>query len=146
MNVDGSGCEVVVCGICNMVGFVWYFDLGELWFIDNGCDMMGDDVFDDKLNCVFCVGFDFGFFYCYGGDMFDFEFGSVDVCCCYVLFVLKFGVYVVVFGMCFYIGLMFLVLYCNNVFIVEYGLWNCSMKVGYCVMCVVVLVDGSYVC
>lgn len=52
MNVDGSGLELVVCGICNMVGFDWYLIMYELWFIDNGCDLMGDDVFDDELNCI----------------------------------------------------------------------------------------------
>ena len=43
MNFDGLGYEVVVCGICNLVGFDWDFLIKYFWFIDNGWDYLGDD-------------------------------------------------------------------------------------------------------
>lgn len=143
MNVDGSGLEDVVYGICNLVGFDWQLGIDCLWFIFNGCDLMGDDLFSDMLNEVICIGQYFGFLYCYQGDMFDLEFGKGKCCVDYILLVFKFGLYVVLLGMCFYIGKQFLVVYWGVVIIVEYGLWNCMKKFGYWVM--IVWLKGSEV-
>lgn len=143
MKTDGSGSEVVARGVRNTVGFAWHPDSGELWFTDNGRDMMGDDVPDDKLNRAPRAGLDFGFPYCHGGDTPDPEFGSADVCRRYVPPVLKLGAHVAALGMRFYTGPMFPASYRNNVFIAEHGSWNRSTKVGYRVMRVVVSADGS---
>jgi glucose/arabinose dehydrogenase len=50
MNADGSGREVFARGVRNTVGFAWHPDSGDLWFTDNGRDLMGDDLPDDELN------------------------------------------------------------------------------------------------
>jgi glucose/arabinose dehydrogenase len=50
MNPDGSDRETFVEGIRNSVGFTWHPDSGELWFTDNGRDMMGDDIPPGELN------------------------------------------------------------------------------------------------
>ncbi len=50
MNPDGSGREVVARGVRNTVGFTWHPDTHELWFTDNGRDMLGDDVPPCELN------------------------------------------------------------------------------------------------
>ena len=42
MNEDGSGIEIIAEGVRNTVGFAWHPNTGELWFTDNGRDMMGD--------------------------------------------------------------------------------------------------------
>ncbi|HSP89998.1 MAG TPA: hypothetical protein VLN08_03790, partial [Vicinamibacterales bacterium] len=39
---DGSGMEVFASGVRNTVGFDWHPVTKELWFTDNGRDMMGD--------------------------------------------------------------------------------------------------------
>ena len=44
MNPDGSGVEIVARGVRNSVGFDWHPHTKELWFTDNGRDMLGDDV------------------------------------------------------------------------------------------------------
>ena len=44
MNLDGSGKEVFARGVRNPVGFDWHPQTKELWFTDNGRDMMGDDI------------------------------------------------------------------------------------------------------
>ncbi|CAN0619394.1 GSDH domain-containing protein [Burkholderia multivorans] len=144
MNPDGSHREVVARGVRNTVGFAWHPDTGELWFTDNGRDMMGDDVPDDKLNRAPRAGLDFGFPFCHGGDTPDPEFGSKDACRRYTGPVLKLGAHVASLGMRFYTGTMFPAAYRNNIFIAEHGSWNRSTKVGYRVMRVVASADGSH--
>ena len=50
MKPDGSGLETYAEGIRNSVGFDWHPVTHELWFTDNGRDMLGDDVPNDELN------------------------------------------------------------------------------------------------
>ena len=50
MNPDGSGREIYASGVRNSVGFTWHPVTGELWFTDNGRDMLGDDLPPDELN------------------------------------------------------------------------------------------------
>jgi hypothetical protein len=50
MKPDGTGLEVFASGVRNTVGFDWHPRTRELWFTDNGRDMMGDDVPSDELN------------------------------------------------------------------------------------------------
>jgi glucose/arabinose dehydrogenase len=142
MDADGSHREVVARGVRNTVGFAWHPDTGELWFTDNGRDMMGDDVPDDKLNRAPRAGLDFGFPYCHGGDTPDPEFGDENACRRFVGPVLKLGAHVASLGMRFYTGTMFPADYRNDIFIAEHGSWNRSTKVGYRVMRVVASADG----
>ena len=44
MNDDGSDVEVFARGVRNTVGFDWDPATGELWFSDNGRDLLGDDI------------------------------------------------------------------------------------------------------
>ena len=80
MNADGSGREVFARGVRNTVGFAWHPDSGELWFTDNGRDMMGDDMPSDKLNEITRPGEHFGYPYCHQGDTLDPEFGKGKSC------------------------------------------------------------------
>ena len=50
MNPDGSDYEIVATGVRNSVGFAWHPVTKELWFTDNGRDMMGDEIPSDELN------------------------------------------------------------------------------------------------
>ncbi|MEY4215011.1 MAG: hypothetical protein RL458_3237, partial [Pseudomonadota bacterium] len=61
MNADGSGREVVARGVRNSVGFTWHPRTRELWFTDNGRDMLGDDVPPCELNRLSKPGEHFGF-------------------------------------------------------------------------------------
>ncbi|MGF6239104.1 glucose/arabinose dehydrogenase [Paraburkholderia sp. GAS38] len=143
MAPDGSHEETVERGIRNTVGFAWHPVTHELWFTDNGRDMMGDDVPDDKLNRAPRAGMDFGYPYCHGGDTSDPEYGKDHPCSAFTPPVLKLGAHVASLGMRFYTGSMFPAAYRNNIFIAEHGSWNRSKKVGYRVMRVVTNPDGS---
>ena len=71
MKPDGTGTEVFADGVRNSVGFDWHPVTRELWFTDNGRDMMGDDVPNDELNIAPKAGLNFGFPFCHQGDVSD---------------------------------------------------------------------------
>lgn len=144
MDPDGSHHEVIARGIRNTVGFAWHPLTHELWFTDNGRDLLGDDIPSDKLNRAPHAGMDFGFPYCHGGDIPDPEFGKDHPCSGFTPPVAKLGAHVAALGMRFYDGPMFPADYRNNVFIAEHGSWNRSRKVGYRVVRVIVDPDGSH--
>ena len=131
MNADGSGVETFARGVRNTVGFDWQPLTKELWFTDNGRDMMGDDVPADELNHAPRANLHFGFPYCHGGDVRDPEFGSKRACSEFQPPAQKLGPHVASLGMRFYTGSMFPPAYRNQIFIAEHGSWNRSSKVGY---------------
>ena len=131
MNTDGSAMEVVARGVRNTVGFDWQPQNRELWFTDNGRDLLGDEIPPDELNHAPRVGMHFGFPYCHGGDLSDPEFGSRRRCDEFAAPVQKLGPHVASLGMRFYSGSMFPAQYRNQIFIAEHGSWNRSKKIGY---------------
>ncbi|MDB5874753.1 MAG: putative L-sorbosone dehydrogenase [Ramlibacter sp.] len=131
MNADGSGSEVFASGIRNSVGFDWQPGTRELWFTDNGRDMLGDDVPPDELNHAPRAGMHFGYPYCHAGDVRDPEFGAKRRCDEFAPPAQKLGAHVASLGMRFYTGTMFPPEYRNQVFIAEHGSWNRSKKIGY---------------
>ncbi len=137
MRPDGSDWRVVARGVRNTVGFDWQPGTNTLWFTDNGRDMMGDDVPDDKLNRLTRAGEHFGFPYCHAGNVADPEFGREKSCSTFTPPMAKLGAHVAALGMRFYTGKQFPEDYRGNIFIAEHGSWNRSRKVGYRVMRVV---------
>ena len=133
MKPDGSGFEVFARGVRNTVGFDWHPQTGELWFTDNGRDMMGDDVPPDELNVAPRAGLHFGYPHCHG-SVADPEFGRGRTCAQYAAPALELGAHVAALGMRFYRGTMFPSEYRGHIFIAEHGSWNRSRKVGYRVM------------
>lgn len=144
MNPDGTGRETFAEGIRNSVGFTWHPDTGELWFTDNGRDMLGDDVPPGELNHAATSGMHFGYPYCHGGEIPDPELGAGKSCGDYVAPAQKLGPHVAPLGLEFYDGDMFPADYKGQVFIAEHGSWNRSKKIGYRVS-LVRLVDGKAV-
>ncbi len=135
---DGSGYEVFARGVRNSVGFDWDPRTKELWFTDNGRDMLGDDLPSDELNHAPRTGMHFGYPYCHQGDTADPEFGRKRACSEFSPPAVKLGAHVASLGMRFYTGGSFPAEYRNNLFIAEHGSWNRSKKSGYRVARVVV--------
>jgi len=131
MNPDGSGLELYAKGVRNTVGFDWHPQTKELWFTDNGRDMLGDDLPPDELNHAPSSGMHFGFPYCHGGEIRDPEFGQKHDCTEFTPPAMKLGPHVASLGMRFYTGNMFPEEYQNQIFIAEHGSWNRSKKIGY---------------
>ena len=131
MNPDGTDREVFATGIRNSVGFTWHPETQELWFTDNGRDMLGDDLPPDELNHAPVAGLDFGYPYCHGGDILDPQFGSGKNCGDYTPPARKLGPHVASLGVKFYTGTEFPTEYQGQIFIAEHGSWNRSKRIGY---------------
>ena len=141
MRQDGTGLEVFASGVRNTVGFDWSPDGGELWFTDNGRDMMGDDVPPDELNRAPRKGLHFGFPYVHGRDLPDPEFGARGKPAGFTPPERELPAHVASLGMRFYKGRMFPPGYRGQVFIAEHGSWNRSQPIGYRVS--LVRLDGN---
>jgi glucose/arabinose dehydrogenase len=131
MNRDGTGFEVFANGIRNSVGFAWHPQTKELWFTENGRDMMGDNVPGDELNKAPKAGMHFGYPYCHQGNILDPQYGEGMVCSGFDAPVAILGPHVAALGMKFYTGIMFPAEYKNVVFIAEHGSWNRTQPIGY---------------
>lgn len=144
MNPDGSAREIVAEGVRNSVGLTFHPDTGELWFTDNGRDMLGDDLPACELNHAPTTGLHFGFPYCHQGDLPDPKFGAGKNCADYVAPAQNLGPHVAPLGLRFYTGDTFPDEYHGQIFIAEHGSWNRSKKIGYRVS-LVRLEDGEAV-
>jgi len=143
MKPDGSALEVFAQGVRNSVGFDWHPVTRDLWFTDNGRDMLGDDVPNDELNVASRPGQHFGFPFCHQGDVSDPQFGSQRACSTAEPPVQNLGPHVAALGVMFYTGSMFPASYQNAAIIAQHGSWNRSTPIGYRVM--VARTDGRRV-
>lgn len=134
MNADGTGLEVVQHGVRNTVGFTWHPTNGELWFTDNGRDMMGDDMPACELNHAPKDGMHFGYPFCHQGDTPDPRFGGKRDCDEFTAPAQNLGAHVAPLGVEFYKGEMFPKEYKHQILVAEHGSWNRSKKSGYRVM------------
>ncbi|MDX1628956.1 MAG: sorbosone dehydrogenase family protein [Fulvivirga sp.] len=131
---DGSNREIVAHGVRNTVGFDWHPETGNLWFTDNGRDMMGDNIPPCELNKVTEQGQHFGYPYCHGGDIADPQFGSKRHCNDFVKPQYNFKAHTAPLGMTFYTGDMFPASYKGDIIVAQHGSWNRSSKIGYRLM------------
>jgi len=143
MDADGGNHEIYAQGVRNTVGFDWHPETGELWFTDNGRDMLGDDSPPDELNRAPSQGLHFGFPFCHGGNLPDPKFGDRLDCSEAVPPVARLGPHVASLGMRFYTGDRFPAQYRQQIFIAEHGSWNRSTPVGYRIT--LVRLDGNEV-
>ena len=130
MNPDGSELEIYARGIRNSVGFAWHPETDELWFTNNGRDMLGDTRPADTLNHAPQPGFHFGFPFCHQGDIQDPEF-STRPCSEFRPPAQRLGPHVAALGMRFYTGDLFPPEYRHQIFIAEHGSWNRSAEAGH---------------
>ena len=134
--------EIVAHGVRNSVGFDWDPKTGDMWFTDNGRDMLGDDVPNCELNHISEAGQHFGYPYWHEGTVKDPEFGDKGgPASDYVAPAAKMGAHVAPLGMRFYEGSMFPAEYKSKVIIAKHGSWNRSKKSGYVITSL--NIDGS---
>ena len=131
INPDGSRREIFARGVRNTVGFTWHPVTKELWFTDNGRDMLGDDIPPCELNRASKTGMHFGYPYCHGGTIKDPQFGDKRPCSDFTVPAQNLGPHTAPLGIKFYTGNMFPAAYKNQAFIAEHGSWNRSKKIGY---------------
>jgi len=114
--------EIFARGVRNTVGFAWHPRTDELWFTDNGRDLLGDDTPSCELNRAPKAGLHFGFPYMHASSTIDLEFGAPTFTV--EPPVKELGPHVAPLGMKFYTGTMFPEQYRGNLFIAEHGSWN----------------------
>lgn len=133
MKPDGSQFEIFAKGIRNTVGFDWQPQTKDVWFTDNGRDLLGDNIPPDELNHAPKAGMNFGFPYRWGANHIDKDFGDKDKDKNFVFTppAQELGPHVASLGMRFYTGKMFPREYVNQVFICEHGSWNRTNPFGY---------------
>lgn len=73
---DGSGEEIFAEGLRNTVGFDWDAK-GEMWGVDNGRDLLGDDIPPEELNHIEQGKF-YGWPFRYGNNVPDPDFGQTQ--------------------------------------------------------------------
>lgn len=142
MSPDGSEMDVYAQGVRNSVGLAFHPENGQLWFTDNGRDMLGDDLPADELNYAPQAGMHFGIPYCHQGDLLDEEFGKGKDCADYTPPVAKLAPHSAALGLAFYTGGMFPAEYKNRLFIAQHGSWNRTEKIGYQLLVLDVQPDG----
>lgn len=121
--------ELYASGIRNTVGITWHPESNDLWFTDNGRDMLGDEIPPCELNRADRAGLHFGFPYEYGDGEADPEFGptSMDT----VKPEVSLGAHVAPLGLKFYQGSMFPSQYQGDILIAEHGSWNRTPEAGH---------------
>lgn len=123
--------EIFAQGIRNTVGFDWHPKTKELWFTDNGRDMLGENTPPDELNRAEAAGLHFGFPFCHGKAISDPKFGREKGCTDAKPAVQELDAHVAALGMRFYTGTQFPANYREQIFIAEHGSWNRKQPAGY---------------
>lgn len=131
LDSDGKNFEIYARGIRNSVGFDWQPKTGELYFSDNGRDLLGDDLPPEELNAAPKAGLHFGYPYCHAGEIADPEFGQQKACAEFTPPVWKFPAHVAPLGIHFYRGEQFPPEYQGQLFVAQHGSWNRSTPQGY---------------
>jgi glucose/arabinose dehydrogenase len=145
INPNGTGLEIVAKGVRNSVGFTWHPTTKEMWFTDNGRDMLGDDIPNCELNRSYQKGQHYGYPYCHQGDILDPEFGKTKSCDNYTKPIAKLGPHTAPLGIEYYNGTKFPSSFNNKFFIAKHGSWNRTEKSGYEIDVVEVDETGSLV-
>ncbi len=134
VKLPGGAPKVFASGVRNSVGFDFHPLTDELWFTDNGRDLLGDDLPPGELNHAPQAGLHFGFPYCHGAGLSDPEHRSDRPCSSYRAPAQLFEAHVAALGVRFYTGAQFPQEYRNDLFVAQHGSWNRSKKIGYRVM------------
>jgi glucose/arabinose dehydrogenase len=129
---DGTGQEIFARGVRNSVGLAWHPDTKELWFTDNGRDLLGDHTPSDELNHAPKAGLHFGFPHCHEGATPDPDPQIVSgrSCAEFAPPAHQLGPHVAALGLTFYRGAMFPPEYKTRLFIVNHGSWNRTPDAG----------------
>lgn len=131
MDPISGATTVYAAGIRNTVGLAWHPQSKQLWFSENGRDMLGDNVPPEEINRVTAPGQHFGYPYIHAGTLADPEFGEGADPADYQVPVSNFQAHSAPLGITFYEGKQFPAQYQQALFIAEHGSWNRSKKVGY---------------
>jgi glucose/arabinose dehydrogenase len=118
-------------GIRNSVGLAFHPTTGQLWFTENGRDMLGDDVPPEEVNIVTAKGQHFGYPFIHAGTIRDPEFGKGADPEKFTGPSYTIQAHSAALGLTFNNGAGLGAEWKDAVLIAEHGSWNRSVKVGY---------------
>jgi glucose/arabinose dehydrogenase len=136
MGLDASARAVFARGLRNTIGFDWAPGTNELWGMDHGSDMRGDDLPPEELNRIEAAS-DYGWPYCYGDreidPIIDDPPGMTKATYCTNTkpSALEFQAHGAPIGMVFYDGASFPAEYDGDAFVALHGSWNRFPPTGY---------------
>jgi glucose/arabinose dehydrogenase len=136
VRLDSKKRKIFAKGLRNTLGFQWHPQTGELWGMDHGSDMRGDDVPVEELNKIVENGH-YGWPYCHGKKLVDEiapdpEQGTKeDYCEKTIAPVLEYTAHSAPMGMVFYTGNQFPAEYRHDAFVAMRGSWNRNPPSGY---------------
>lgn len=145
LDLDSKTLTLVARGVRNTVGFDYHPDTGELWFTDNGRDMLGNEIPPEELNRVRAPGLHFGYPYIHAGNIPDPEFGAGKKASDYEPPVFTMPAHHAALGMTFIRGKGWPKKYHRAVVMAEHGSWNRDPPAGYRVMAVLLDEAGKAV-
>ena len=131
MNMDGTGVEDVATGVRNSVGMAFHPVNGDLYFTDNGADMMGDNTPPEELNRVREIGQNYGYPWFGGGRARTAEFKDEALPDDLQFPIAQFPAHTAGLGIAFYGGDMFPADYKGDLFLAQRGSWNRTIPIGY---------------
>lgn len=143
MDPDTGRTEVFASGVRNSVGIAFHPRTGELWFTDNGRDMLGDDIPADEINVAARPGLHFGYPFLHAGDLPDPELGAGADPDRFQRPRHKLPAHVAPLGLAFNTGSALGEGWKDVIFVAEHGSWNRSTMVGYQVTALRERADGA---
>jgi glucose/arabinose dehydrogenase len=135
LRFSDSKATVFASGLRNSVGMAWSPVKNELWAVDNGRDLLGDDLPPEELNKIIHGG-DYGWPYCYGDRVTDAEFGNARKCKDTIPPVEKLQAHSAPLGIAFGTGLDMAREFQDALFIAYHGSWNRTTPTGYKVVAI----------
>jgi glucose/arabinose dehydrogenase len=129
---DGSGGEILATGLRNTVGFDWRPGTDELYGVDNGRDLLGDDLPPEELNRIERGKF-YGWPYANGNRIADPDYGAghEDKIRESQPPVHEFAAHTAPLGIAFLRGSQLPAEYRGAALVALHGSWNRSEKQGY---------------
>ncbi|MBV6647308.1 MAG: PQQ-dependent sugar dehydrogenase [Cyclobacteriaceae bacterium] len=131
---DGSNFEIYAHGVRNSRGFDWHPETGQLWFSDNGRDLLEDDLPPCEINLAPEPGMHFGYPFCHGAEISDPEFGPQRPCSDFTAQAFGLVAHAAPVSLLFYTGNMFPKEFKGRMLVSEHGSWNRKEKQGYRIM------------
>lgn len=126
----GGGAYVYATGLRNSVGIAFHPETKELWGVDNGRDLLGDDLPPEELNKI-AEGGDYGWPYCYGDRTPDSGLGSTGRCRDTAAPAVMMQAHCAPLGIAFGKGLKFRAEYRDVLYVAFHGSWNRTIPTGY---------------
>ena len=128
---DGSGSEVYARGLRNSVGMSFQPGSGRLWAVDNGQDLLGDNIPPDELDLI-RQGGDYGWPYCYGNGQPDSSVSAAPGHCARTISpVASLQAHSAPLGLAFATGQGMPARYRGGVFVAYHGSTSRSQATGY---------------